>query len=91
VNLTEKKLEILYYLCKYFIEGRFQRLRFQRRGSAPANLLGLRFRVPPPVGCLPLESVVLCEAETSLCRVDHSSRGVLTSVVCLSVIVKPQL
>jgi len=28
--------------------------------------------------------------QRSLCRTDHSSRGVLTSMVCLSVIVKPR-
>ena len=31
---------------------------------------------------------VACQAERSLCRADHSCRGVLQSVVCLSVIVK---
>ena len=35
-------------------------------------------------GCLSVVSVVCCRR--SLCRADHSSRGVLPSVVCLSVI-----
>jgi hypothetical protein len=35
--------------------------------------------------------LVLCVVrQRSLCRVDHSPRGVLTSAVCLSVIVKPR-
>jgi hypothetical protein len=38
-------------------------------------------------GCLSLVSVVFCQV--SLWRADRSSRGVLQSVVCLSVIVKP--
>jgi len=38
---------------------------------------------------LSLVSVVCCK-EKSLRRVDHSSRGVLPSVVCLSVIAKPR-
>ena len=33
-------------------------------------------------------SVVCCEVEKSLRRADHPSRGVLSSVMCLSVMVK---
>ena len=40
------------------------------------------------IGCLSLVSVVCCQR--SLRRADHSSRGVLPSVVCLSVIVRPR-
>jgi hypothetical protein len=41
-------------------------------------------------GCLSLVSVVCCQV-VSLRRADHSSRGVLPSVVCpMSVIVKPR-
>jgi hypothetical protein len=39
-------------------------------------------------GCLSLVSVVCCQS--SLRRADHSFRGVLPSMVCLSVIVKPR-
>ena len=35
-------------------------------------------------------SVVCCQAEGSLCGTDQSSRVVLPSVVCLSVIVEPR-
>jgi hypothetical protein len=35
-------------------------------------------------------SVVCSQVERSLCRADHSSRGVLQSVVPLSVIVNPR-
>ena len=83
-----EKSEIIYYLFKYFAGGQSQWPRGQRRGSAPARLLGLRVRIPPLVGCLSVESEVLCQAERFLRRADHSSRGVLPSVVCLSVIVK---
>jgi hypothetical protein len=40
-------------------------------------------------GCLSLLSVECGQVERSLRRADHSSRGVLPSVVCLCVIVKP--
>ena len=40
--------------------------------------------------CMSVVSVVCCQAEGSLRRTDQSSRVVLPSVVCLSVIVKPQ-
>jgi hypothetical protein len=39
-------------------------------------------------GCLSLTSVLCCQR--SLRRADHSSRGVLLRVVCLSVIAKPR-
>jgi len=57
-----------------------------RRKTAAARLLGLWVRIPPgawiSVSC---ECCVLCVR-----RVDHSSRGILPSVVCLSVIVQPR-
>ena len=57
-----------------------------RRWSTAAQLLGLWFRIPPVYGCLPLGSVVFC-----LRRAHHSSRGVLTRVVCpISVIANPR-
>jgi hypothetical protein len=52
-----------------------------RRGSAAARLLGLRVRILPGHACLCFVSVVCCH---------HSSKGVLPSVVCLCVIVKPR-
>jgi hypothetical protein len=38
---------------------------------------------------LSVVSVVCCQVEV-FCQSDHSSRGVLPSVACLSVIMKPQ-
>jgi hypothetical protein len=64
--------------------GRSQRPRDLRRGFAAGLLVGLRVRLPPGVwmsvfcGCFML----------SLHRADHSSRGVLLTVVCLNMIVK---
>jgi hypothetical protein len=58
-----------------------------RCGSAAARLLGLRVRIPPGVGM-----ALFCEScrWRPLRRADYSSRGVLLSAVCLSVIVKPR-
>ena len=50
-------------------------------GRSHAVIVG--FESPQGQGCLPLLSILYC-------RADHSSRGVLPSVVCLSVIVKPR-
>ena len=54
-----------------------------RRGSAAVLLLRLRVRMPEYL------SLVCCQIVTSIRQADHSSRGVLLSVMCLSVIVKP--
>jgi hypothetical protein len=59
-----------------------------RSVSAAFRLLGLRVRIPPSHGILSVVSVTYRQVERSLCRADHSSRGVLLSVVCLSVIMK---
>ena len=59
-----------------------------KRGSAVASLLGLWFRIPSGHGCL---LRLLCTLRyRSLRQADHSSREVLPSVVCLSVISKQQ-
>ena len=55
-----------------------------RSGSRAARLLRLRVRIPPA------EWMSVCCECCVLRRADHSSRGVLPSVVCLSVIVKPR-
>jgi hypothetical protein len=59
-----------------------------RRGPAAACMLGLRVRIPAGHGGVYLVSVV-CR-QRSVRRAYHSSRVVLPSVVCLSVIVKPR-
>ena len=55
------------------------------RGFAAARLLGLRVRIPPENGCLSLSGIVCVVGLKSLRRADHSSRGLLQNVVCLSV------
>ena len=66
--------------------GRSQWSRDLRRGSTAAHLLRLRFRIPPRAGML-----VSCEccvlSGRVLRRADHSSRGVLPRVACVSVTV----
>jgi hypothetical protein len=44
----------------------------------------------PPAVWMSVVNVVFCQVERSLQRADHSSRGDLTSVVCLSMILKPR-
>jgi hypothetical protein len=67
------------------VQCRSQWPRGLRRGFAAARFLGLWVRIPPGHESLSLVSVVCCQVEVSV-----SSRGVLPSVVCLSVIMKPR-
>jgi len=64
--------------------------RSLRRESAAAHLPGLWVRIPPGT-CMSVsfESCVF-SGRGLLRRADHSSRGVLSNVVCLSVISKPR-
>jgi hypothetical protein len=72
------------------ISCRSQWPRGLRRKPAAARLVGWRVRISVvewmsvPFECCVLSGTVLCEGA------DRSSRGVLLSVVCLSVIVKPR-
>jgi hypothetical protein len=61
-------------------------MRGLTRRTGVVRLLGLRVRIPP-AAWMPLLSAV---RERSVRRAHHPSRGVLPSVVCLSVIVKPR-
>jgi hypothetical protein len=71
------------------LPGRSKWPRGLRRSSAAALLLGLQVRMPGAL--ISVSCVCSCVAKwMSLHRAHHSSRGVLPSVVCLSVIVKPQ-
>jgi hypothetical protein len=63
--------------------------RCLRRGSAAARLLGMGAS-NLAVAMVSLVDVVCVVGYRSLRRADHSSRGVLLSVMCVSVIVKPQ-
>jgi hypothetical protein len=58
-----------------------------RRGSAAARLLRLQFRISP--GAWMPVFFECCVCLLSVRRADYSTRGVLLSVVCLSVISKP--
>jgi hypothetical protein len=58
------------------------------RGAAAPCLLGLRVQIPPLSRMSPV-SVLYCQV-SALRRADHSSRGVITSVLCLSAMVKPR-
>ena len=57
--------------------------------SADCRLLWLRLRIPPGDWCVSFECCVFFK-ERSLRRVDHSSRGELPTVVCLSVMIDPR-
>jgi len=59
-----------------------------RRGSVASRLLGLWVWIPPGGMGICLLWVLCVVRLRSLRRNDHSSRGVLESVMCLSVIVK---
>ena len=52
-------------------------------GLAAARLLGLRVRIRPGVIDVCLLCVVCCQVEISVSLSDHSTRGVLPSVMCL--------
>jgi hypothetical protein len=56
-------------------------------GYLTTRFLGFRVRVPPVNGGISLVSAVFCQVEVSA-TADHSSRGVLPSVVYLGVISK---
>jgi len=61
-----------------------------RRGSAAVSLLALWVRIPLGGTDVCLLWVLCVVRQRSLRQADHSSRGVLPTVVGLSVIVKPQ-
>lgn len=58
-------------------------------GLRPLACLDCGFESHRSHGCVSLDSVVSCQVE-ALPQVDLSSRGILVSVVCLSVIVQPR-
>ena len=68
---------------------RSQWSRGLRRAPATGCLLGLRVRIPPPLGTWISVSCGCCVFK-SLRRADHSSGGVLPSGVCLNVLPKPR-
>ena len=57
-------------------------------GAPPLAYWDCVFEYRRGYGCLSVVSVVCCQVERPLSRADHSSRGFLPSVVCLSVILK---
>jgi hypothetical protein len=68
-------------LIKWGGRGRFQWPCFLRQGSGAARLPGLRAQIPP-TAWMSVACVVGCQAERCVRRADHSSRGVLPTVVC---------
>jgi hypothetical protein len=60
------------------------------KASATARLLGLRVRIPSGAWNVCLLRLLCVVRQRSLRRADHSSRGVLPSVLCLSAIAKPR-
>jgi len=68
--------------------GRSRLLRGLRRGCGASRLLGMRVRIRQGRRYLSFVSVVSVVKYRPLRRADHSSREVLLTVVCLSVIVK---
>jgi hypothetical protein len=64
----------------FLVDCRAQRQWVLRRGPAAARLLGLWVRIPLEAWI----SVCCVLSGRGLCRADHSSRGVLPSVVCLN-------
>ena len=61
-----------------------------KAGSPAARLLGLWVQIPPGTWIISLFRVLCLVRYRSLRPADHLSRGVLPSVVCLSVIVGPR-
>jgi hypothetical protein len=86
-KLARTKIFLLYFSS--FIQynnnddGRSQWPRGLRYGPSAARLLGLRVRIPPEHRYLPLVSVACVVRYSPLRGADHSSRGVLPSVVYL--------
>ena len=71
-----------YYYYYYFHYCNLDRSQSQRpcvlrHRSVAACLLGLRVQIPPGHWCL-------CDVRVMCCQIYHSSRGDLSSVVCLS-------
>jgi len=60
-----------------------------KRETAIARLRNFEFQSHRGHECTSVLNVVCCQ-ERSLQRTNHSSRGVVPSVVCLSAISKPQ-
>jgi hypothetical protein len=67
---------------------RLQWSRSPRFGSAAAQLLGFGGRIPPGHGCLSLVSKCVVRQNSLRLWADHSSGGVPTSEVFLSVVKK---
>jgi len=66
--------------CRHLIPDAKRLVRLT--GYLTARFLGLRDRVLPGNVCMSLVNVVFCQVEVSA-TADHSSGGVLPSVVCL--------
>ena len=75
------------YFLLLILERRSQWPRGLRCGFVVARLLGSLVRIPPGGISICLLRVLCVVRQRSLRRTNHSSRGVLLSVVLLSVVV----
>ena len=73
-----------------YLMGRSKWPHGLRRRCASARVLGLRVRIPPKVMVVCLVWLLCVVTYKSLRWADHSYGGVLPSVVCLSVVVRPR-
>jgi hypothetical protein len=92
IDLTTLNINLpshYYYYYYYYYYSRFHWPRCLRRGSAAAGLLGSWVRIPPGASLPVSFECFVLSVKRSLRWADHSSRGVLLSVVYLSVIVGP--
>ena len=83
------------WMIEYFFSIKVAQCRYQwprglKRGSAASSFLELRVRIPPRAWISVSCEFCVLSGRTLLSRADHSSRGILPRVMCLSAIVKPR-
>jgi len=87
--MTRKCLRHIVLFKSGVVHSRSQWPRSLAHVSAAARLLGLRIRILPGVWlCDSCECCVFFR-KRSLSQADHSSRGVISNVLCQGLIVKP--
>ena len=74
----KQKMCIFQQMCSYFEIG------CSFCGSAAASLMGSRFPIPLRAGCFTLSNVLCVVMSVPLRRADQFTRGVLTTVGCLT-------
>ena len=86
---TTTSIQILDKFVTNQLAGRYHRPHGPSRGSAAARVQGLRVRIPPGAW-ISLLRLLCAVRQRSVRWNEHMSRGVLPSVMCLSVILEPQ-